>query len=182
MDALEVLAHPVRLRIVHAMRGGRVLTTAALAALVPDVSQAMIYRHVGVLSDAGILEVAEERRVRGAVERVYRLRPDRASIDPGTASSLSADDHRQGFAIAMATLIAEFTAYLDREESDVSADPIGYQQHALWLNPAELVSLVSELRAAILPRLTIPQAPDRARYLLSPILFPSEEPIRHRDG
>ena len=28
MELLELLAHPVRLRIVHAMSGGRVLTTA----------------------------------------------------------------------------------------------------------------------------------------------------------
>jgi hypothetical protein len=30
MDTVELLLHPVRLRIVHAMSGGRVLTTAAL--------------------------------------------------------------------------------------------------------------------------------------------------------
>ncbi|GLX00011.1 hypothetical protein [Microtetraspora sp. NBRC 16547] len=33
------------------------------------------------LAAGGILEVADERRVRGAVERRYRLRQDRAVID-----------------------------------------------------------------------------------------------------
>ena len=176
MDTLELLGHPVRLRIVHTMRGGRTLTTAQLCALLPDVSKAMIYRHVDLLATGGILEVAEERRVRGAVERHYRLRQDRASIDPGTAAALSPDDHRRGFAAATAALVAEFNAYLDRDTTDPSTDPVGYQQHAIWLNRDELTAMIGELRAAIVPRLTNPPTPDRTRYLLSPILFPSEEP------
>src|SRR6185312_13615775 len=73
MDPVELLLHPVRLRIVHALSGGRTVTTAQLCARMPDVSQATVYRHVGLLTDAGILEVAGEQRVRGFVERSYRL-------------------------------------------------------------------------------------------------------------
>jgi len=176
MDTLELLGHPVRLRIVHAMRGGRTLTTTQLCALLPDVSKAMVYRHIDLLSGGGILEIADERRVRGAVERHYRLRPDRASINPDTAASLSPDDHRRAFAAAVAALVAEFNAYLDRENADPATDPVGYRQHGIWLTHDELDALISELRDAIVPRLTNPATPDRTRYLLSPILFPSEEP------
>jgi DNA-binding transcriptional ArsR family regulator len=176
VDTLELLGHPVRLRIVHAMRGGRMLTTAQLCARLPDVSKAMVYRHVDLLAAGGIVEVAEERRVRGAVERHYRLRQDRASIDPETAALLSRDDHRRGFAVAVAALVAEFNAYLDRENTDPTTDPVGYRQHAIWLNRDELNAMISELRDAIAPRLANPATPDRTRYLLSPILFPSEDP------
>ncbi|MEV0699531.1 helix-turn-helix domain-containing protein [Saccharopolyspora sp. NPDC050389] len=181
MDTLELLGHPVRLRIVHAMRGGRTLTTAQLCARLPDVSKAMVYRHVDLLAAGGILEVADERRVRGAVERHYRLRQERASIDPDTAASLSPDDHRRGFAGAVAALVAEFNAYLDRENTDPAADAVGYRQHAIWLNQDELTAMISELRDAILPRLANQPTPDRIRYLLSPILFPSEQPPAHTD-
>ena len=176
MDTLELLGHPVRLRIVHAMRGGRTLTTTQLCARLPDVSKAMVYRHVDLLAAGGVLEVADERRVRGAVERHYRLHRDRASIDPGEAASMSAEDHRRGFAVALAALVAEFDAYLDRDDADPSADPVGYRQHGIWLNRTELTDLIGELRAAIVPRLANRATPDRTRYLLSPILFPSEEP------
>jgi DNA-binding transcriptional ArsR family regulator len=176
VDTLELLGHPVRLRIVHALRGERTLTTAQLGALLPDVSKAMLYRHVDLLAAGGVLEVADERRVRGAVERHYRLRRDRASIDPAAVASMSAEDHRRGFAVAVAALVAEFDAYLDRGDADPSADPVGYRQHAIWLSRDELVAMVGELRAAILPRLANPAAPGRTRYLLSPILFPSEPP------
>ncbi|TNC20086.1 helix-turn-helix domain-containing protein [Amycolatopsis alkalitolerans] len=175
MDTLELLAHPVRLRIVHAMRGGRTLTTAQLCARLPDVSKAMVYRHVDLLAGGGILEVAEERRVRGAVERHYRLRQEKAIVDEDMVKSLSLDDHRRAFATAVATLIAEFNAYLDREQADPVADLAGYRQHAVWLSDEELHALIQDMRAAIAPKLANEPAPGRTRYLLSPILFPLEE-------
>jgi DNA-binding transcriptional ArsR family regulator len=176
VDALELLAHPVRLRIVHAMRGGRILTTAELSARLPDVSKAMVYRHVDLLASAGILEVAQERRVRGAVERLYRLRPDRATITNEAGAALSPDDHWRVFATALAVLTAEFRAYLDREDADPARDLVGYRQHAVWLSRQELEQMIVELRQVIAPRLANQAAPERAQYLLSPILFPIAQP------
>ncbi|PXX61773.1 helix-turn-helix protein [Nocardia tenerifensis] len=175
MDALELVAHPARLRIVHALRGGRTLTTAELCALLPGVSKAMVYRHVEALAAAGILEVAQERRVRGAVERQYRLRAGRATIGAEEAAAATVEDHRRVFVTAMAVLISEFTSYLDHENADPAGDLVGYRQHALWLDRAELEELIMELRRVILPRLDNEPAPGRGRYLLSPILFPVEE-------
>jgi DNA-binding transcriptional ArsR family regulator len=176
VDILEVLAHPVRLRIVHAMRGNRELTTGQLCARLPDVSKAMVYRHVDLLAAEGILAVAGEHRVRGAVERVFRLHQDRVAIDAEAFRSMTPDDHRRGFSTALAVLVAEFSAYLERGDSDPVADLVGYRQHAIWLNHDELTQLISGLQAAILPVLANPPRGDRMRYLLSPILFPMEEP------
>lgn len=182
MESLSLLAHPVRLRIVHALRGERTLTTAQLCALLPDVSKAMVYRHVDLLLSAGILEVAEERRVRGAVERGFRLRQERAAIGPDAVATLTRDDHRRVFATALAVLSAEFNAYLDREDADPVTDLVGYRQHALWLDRAELEELIGELRAAIVPRLANQPTAGRTRYLLSPIHFPSGEAAEQDHG
>ena len=172
MDSVELLLHPVRLRIVHAMTGGQAVTTAELCDRLPDVSKATIYRHVGLLADGGILDVVDERRIRGAVERTYRLHRERATIDPDAAANASKEDHRNVFAIAMATLLTEFNAYLDRADADPATDPVGYRQHAIWLSETELADLNGKLRAAIVPTLTNAPAPGRTQYLLSPILFP----------
>ncbi|MEV4254800.1 helix-turn-helix domain-containing protein [Spirillospora sp. NPDC049652] len=174
MRTLDLFAHPVRLRIVHALRGGRVLPTSRLAELIPDVSKATVYRHVDALASGGVLEVADERRVRGAVERRYRLSRERASVDPAEAAALSPDDHRAAFAASLAALAAEFDAYLDRGGSDPASDPVGYRQHAVWLDPDELAALLAGLRAAIAPHLANESGPGRTRYLLSPIMFPAE--------
>lgn len=158
------------------MRGGRELTTADLCDRIQDVSKATIYRHVDLLAAGGVLEVALERRVRGAVERRYRLRRDRAGIDMDTASSLSPDDHRSAFATALAVLTAEFTAYLDRDTADPVTDQVGYRQHAVWLSPKELHGMIDGMREAIAPHLANEPTPDRTQYLISPILFPVEAP------
>jgi hypothetical protein len=174
MDSAELLLHPVRLRIVHAMSGGRALTTAGLCALLPNVPKATLYRHVAQLADGGVLEVTGEQRIRGAVERTYVLRRERAVIGADAAASATTDDHRRVFAVAMATLLAEFSAYLDQPTADPAADQVGYRQHALWLTPAERDSLIGALRTAILPHIGNSPTADRTRHLLSPILFPTE--------
>ena len=179
---MELLAHPVRLRVVHAMRGGRTLTTSQLCERMPDVSKATLYRHVELLCAGEVLDVAEERRVRGAVERTYRLRPDRAVIDATMMASLTLEDYRRSFGVAMAALLAEFNAYLDREHADPVADAVGYRQHAVWLSPEERTEMISRMREAIVPQLANPPAPGRRQYVLSPILFPIEEPLSATDS
>ena len=152
MDTLDLLLHPVRLRIVHAMSGGRVRTTSDLCADLPGVPKTTVYRHVSLLAEAGVLEVEGEQRVHGAVERRYRLHRTRAVIDQETAASMTLDDHRQAFAAAMATLLAEFNTYLDQEKADPAADSVGYVQVPLWLSQDDLAALIGEVRSSLLAR------------------------------
>ena len=177
VDTLDLLLHPVRLRIMHAMSGGRVLTTSDLCARLPDVPKTSVYRHVGLLAEAGVLEVAGEQRVHGAVERRYRLHRARAVIDEETAASMTLDDHRQAFAAAMATLLAEFNTYLDQEHADPFADSVGYIQVPLWLSEDDLAGLIDEVRSALVARRDNEATPDRSPYLASPVLFPLERPV-----
>jgi len=176
MDSVELLLHPLRLRIVHAMSGGRTLTTSQLLARMPDVSKATMYRQVSLLVEGGILAVEGEQRVGGAVERRYRLSQPRHVIDPETAAMASLEDYRRAFAVAMAALLGEFNAYLDRGQADPGADAVGFLQHALWLGVDERAQLIHGMREAIAPRLGNKPAPGRRQYLLSPILFPIEDP------
>jgi DNA-binding transcriptional ArsR family regulator len=176
MNITELLLHPVRLRVVHALAAGRELSTGELCARMPEVSKVTVYRHVALLTEAGFLEVAGEHRVRGAVERRYRLRQVRPPVDEKAAAAMSLDDHRRGFAAAMVVLIAEFNAYLDREGANPVADAVAYRQGTLWLSPAELTGLVNDMLTLLQPRLANQPAPGRAPYLLSPILFPARPP------
>jgi hypothetical protein len=160
------------------MSGGCTQTTSDLGARLPDVPKTTGYRHVGLLAEAGVLEVAGEQRVHGAGERHYRLRSERAVIDADTAASLSLPDHRRGFAAARAALLAEFNAYLDRDGADPTADSVGYRQGTLWLSPEELTEMISALRDVIAARAESQPAPGRSPRLLSMISFPTEKPPR----
>jgi DNA-binding transcriptional ArsR family regulator len=172
VDTLDLLLHPVRVRIVHAMSGGVTRTTSDLLARLPDVSKATVYRHVSLLAEAGVLEVVSEQRVHGAVERRYRLYRPRAVINPDAAAAMTLDEHRHGFAAAVAALMAEFNTYLHQPDADPTEDKVGYRQIPLWLSQDELAELISQIRTILVATMDNPPGPGRRLHLLSPILFP----------
>jgi DNA-binding transcriptional ArsR family regulator len=165
-----------RLRILHALSGGRLRSASELCDHLTGVPRTSIYRHLGLLEPGGMLEVGDERRVRGAVERFYRLRADRPTIAPEAGKTMTLDDHRQGFAAAIAVLVAEFNAYLDQPGVDPFADSVSYRQGTLWLSPDELDAMLTSLREVIAPLTANNPGPGRRPYLVSPIMFPGEEP------
>ncbi|GAA3614523.1 hypothetical protein GCM10022419_119640 [Nonomuraea rosea] len=130
-----------------------------------------LYRHVGMLANAGLLEVAGEQRVRGMIERHYRLRHDALHVDLDTAQAMSNEDHRHGFAVAMAALLAEFNAYLDRPGADPAADRLGYRQGTLWLSPEEMEEVAGELLEVLTARAGNGPAPRRRPHVISAIFF-----------
>jgi hypothetical protein len=174
----DLLLHPVRLRIVQAFLGERTLTTAELGAQLSDVPTASLYRHVGVLTEAGVLEVVGERKVRGAAERSYRLVPAAASLDAESVAAMTAAEHRRAFATFVAGLMADFERYLDRtpegRRPDLGRDRIGYRHLAVWLTDEEFDAMTAELAAVIQARLANRPGDGRRRRLVTVVHLPGD--------
>jgi hypothetical protein len=170
---LELLLHPVRMRLVNAMHAGGMLTTSELAAALPDVPKATVYRQVGRLVRGGVFEVESTRQVRGAVERRYRVAAGGAVVNMEAARSMSLEDHRRGFTAAMAALIADFNVYLDRAGAVPVADEVSYRQFTLWLRPSERSQLVSDFGRTLTALMTNTPGADRDPYMLSTVFFPT---------
>ena len=122
MATADLLLHPIRMRIIKAFLGDRALTTSQLAAELDDVPSGSVYRHVALLTNAGVLQVVAERRVRGAVERTYTLRLFAARIGPGEAEAMSADEHAQAFMAYVAGMLADADRYLAAGKPDPARD------------------------------------------------------------
>ena len=174
MAFADLLLHPVRLRIVQAFLGDRVLTTAELHELLPDVPTASLYRHVATRADAGLLTVVAERRVRGAAERSYRLEVAAASVTPADTAGMSAEEHGRAFTGFVGALLADFGRYLDRGDVDVVRDGVGYRQAALWLDDEEFAAFVADLREVVGRRLELTPGGERRRRLVSTVLLPGD--------
>ncbi|HEX6683685.1 MAG TPA: helix-turn-helix domain-containing protein [Candidatus Limnocylindrales bacterium] len=174
MDTADLLLHPVRIRIVNAFAGRPTLTTTEIGERLPDVPKTTLYRHVGTLASAGLLEVTGEQRVHGAVERSYRLNRASTRFTTERAAAMTLEDHRHGFAAAVAALLADFNAYLDRPNADPMADMVGYVQVPLWLSEEELESMAEQVRAILASKMDNGPAPGRRLHMVSPILFPIE--------
>ena len=174
MASADLLLHPVRLRVVQAFLGDRVLTTAELHDLLPDVPTASLYRHVAVLADAGLLTVAAERRVRGAAERSYRLVVEAARVTPSDAAAMTADEHGRAFTAFVGSLLADFGRWLDRGDVDAGRDGVGYSQAALWLDDEEFAEFLAEVRELVGRRMANRPEGARRRRLLSTVLLPGD--------
>ena len=172
MRPADVVLHPVRMRIVQAFLGDRELTTGDLRGEIPYVPSATLYRQVAALAQGGVLDVVDEKRVRGAVERTYRLRTGAAYVDADRARQMTVEEHRQVFLTFAVGLLADFDSYLDRGDVDMARDSIGFTKNAMYLTDEEMSQVVRELRALLHPWIALPPAPGRTRRLLTTVLLP----------
>ncbi|HLH14098.1 MAG TPA: helix-turn-helix domain-containing protein [Solirubrobacteraceae bacterium] len=172
MKSAEILLHPVRLRIWQAFLGDRALTTGELRAELPDVPPASLYRHVGLLVRAGVLAIASERRVRGAVERTYVLRAAASTITDRELARMSVEEHRAAFTAYLAGLLGDFDRYLANGDVDLRRDGVGYRVAGMWLDDREFDELVRELVAVLQPRLANAPRRGRTRRILGTVMLP----------
>jgi Helix-turn-helix domain len=172
MATADLLLHPVRLRIVKAFLNDRALTTTQLAAEIDDVPAGSLYRHVALLTKAGVLQVVAEQRVRGTVQRTYTLRLLAARIGPQEAAAMSAEEHAQAFMAYAAGLLADFDRYLQAGPPDLARDGVSYNVAAMWLTDAEYASFLRDIAAAVAPGLANPPAPGRQRRMVYSVFLP----------
>jgi DNA-binding transcriptional ArsR family regulator len=172
---LDLLLHPVRIRIVQALAGGRHLSPAELAGELNDVPAATLYRHLNTLADAGVLAVVEERPARGTPERVYALVDGAASPAPEDLARATPEDHLRWFTMFLASLLADFGRYLARERVDFVADGVGYRQVPLQLTDQEFAELAGRLNAALAPAVGNGPAPGRRRRMFTTVVMPTDQ-------
>jgi hypothetical protein len=175
VTSADLLLHPVRLRIVHAFLGDRALTTTQLRSELPEVPAGSLYRHVARLVDGGVLSVVGERRVRGAVERTYVLRPAAARIGLDELAKMTRDEHRQAFLAFVAGLIGDADRYLARERIDPLRDGASYNIAGMWLDEREFTDFLHELVTVVQPRLANAPKPGRSRRIFATVLLPGAE-------
>jgi len=168
----EIVMHPVRLRIVQQL-GGRNLTTAQLRSALPDVTQATLYRHVAVLIDAGILQVVEERRVRGAVERTLALGERMAHVDQAELRTMSDANLRAAFLTFLGDVAGDFDRFLDADDEDLRGF-VGFGRAPLYVSTEDLAVIQAGLAELLAPYMTENTSPDgeRRRVSFGTLLIP----------
>lgn len=176
MDTAQLL-HPVRVRVVQRMLGGRQLTTAQLSQELPDVPTATLYRHIAALAGGGILRVVEQRQVRGGTERTYALNEPALRPPPREDAALTSEQHLAGITAVLAGVLGDAERYLDRttEPGQHRSDQLGYQQLALWLTDDEFAGLVQAMNTVLGPLLANSPGPGRTRRLLTTLIIPGTD-------
>jgi DNA-binding transcriptional ArsR family regulator len=181
----DLILHPVRMRLLVTLARRR-LTARQLSELLPDVPQATLYHHLGILTRAGLLRVVSERQVRGTIEKLYTIADDNASLSPADLANASRDDHFRYFTVFVATLLADFARYLHQDAPiDLLADGVGFRETPFYLSDEEFAQAAAAVNQALLPYLNNQPAPHRRRRLFATIVIPdvdSSEDGRHDAG
>src|SRR6478735_9398769 len=172
-NAADLLLHPIRLRVIQALAGGRKRSSGELAAELDDVPTASLYRHIKTLADAGLLAVVEERPARGTPQRVYALVEGAGSLSPEDLAQASAEDHIRYFTVFLAGLLDSFGRYVNDGDPDFVRDGVGYRQVPLELSDQEFAELAGRLNAAIAPVLQNRPGEGRTRRMLTTVVMPT---------
>ncbi|MEO6086723.1 MAG: helix-turn-helix domain-containing protein [Umezawaea sp.] len=179
MVTADLLLHPVRMRILQALFDTDPLTTAQLRDRLPDIAPATMYRHIAVLAEADVLEVVSEKRVRGTVERSYRVRPQQAVVSPEARAAMTREDHQRAFSTFAVSLMSDFDRYLTREDADPVADGVVYRQAAVWLTDEEFATMVEEIETAVVSRIGPVEGGGRTRRIVSLVVVPDKHAGGH---
>lgn len=180
MRAAELLLHPVRLRIVQAMLGGKELTPGQLQETLSEISAATVYRHIATLAEAGLLRVVRQRPIRGAVERTYRLVEPAAQLSPDDLADFGPDEHRAAFAAFIGGVMAGFDRYIDNADARGGVDPlrdlVGYRQVAFWLTDTEMIAATQAVNSVLVPLLANQRGQGRTLRVLTTVVIPDDQP------
>lgn len=170
----NLILHPVRMRLVSEL-AERQMTSGQLAAALPDIAQATLYRHIKRLVEGGIFEIVAENVVNGATERTYAIVQGQNRLSPEEVADFSAEDHVKLFSVFAAGLIDSFSRYIQQpDEIDFVADGVSYNRTVVYLNSAEREALSNAFAAALMPMMGNQPAEDRKRYTLASVVIPDE--------
>ncbi|MGZ3183401.1 MAG: helix-turn-helix domain-containing protein [Telluria sp.] len=173
----DAVLHPTRLQIIRALGRGHA-TPSELLAATESTPQASLYRHLSHLLEAGIIQVVDERKVRGVVERTYGLVPGAAVLTAEDVAHANADDHYRYFSVFVAGLLGQFARYLEQGDIDLGRDGVGYRELVLNLSDAEFDAFIAGFQELVRPLIANKPGADRRARVLATVLFPLDSPVR----
>jgi DNA-binding transcriptional ArsR family regulator len=170
----DLLAHPVRLRVIMALAGEQ-LTPQQIAAALSDVPQATLYRHINRLAEGGVLRVVRETPVRGAVEKVYALVEESANLDETDLAHATGEDHIRYFTVFFAAILGQLRSYFQQETANPRTDGLVCQGNTPYLTDAEYHRLLSDIGALLATTHANPRTPDRRRRFIGWVALPGPQ-------
>jgi hypothetical protein len=163
--------HPVRMRIILAA-AGREVTAQQLAAELPDIPQASLYRNINILSASGFLRVVRERRVRNTFEKTYALPDQGVMLTAEDLKNAQPEDYIRLFTQYLGLWLDYFMRYIRKGDVDFTRDKVLFQMTPLYLSEGETQALGQTLTTALLHYVKNEPSEQRQRFILGLTFLP----------
>ncbi|MDR7002734.1 helix-turn-helix domain-containing protein [Neobacillus niacini] len=168
----DIILHPIRMRIIQCLINDQRLTTQQIQELLTDVPQATLYRHLRKLENAHVIEVVEEHKIRGTVEKVYGMKEEGANITINDLKKMTPEQHMELFIKFISSLLGDFQRYINQDYYDLVEDGISFRQLHLQLSDSEFNEMLGKVRNVYSEYLQNEPSQDRRRRIISTITMP----------
>lgn len=147
-NKVEILMHPVRLKICQALMRNKEngLTPLEMVKILKDVPQATLYRHIQIMVDSGILHVIKEKKVKSVSEKYYALNEEEARIDGEQWKKASIEEKLNYISYYQLLLMTQYQNYLKKlEEQNCQEDSATFSLVELKIDQEHFTQFQNEL-------------------------------------
>ncbi len=135
----KIVMNPTRQRIVQCLIIKQKATVAEIAEELSDIPKPSIYRHIKTLFDNNCIEVVEETKKRGTVEKTYSL------VQNPVGESPTNEDVSFLVQSSLMSIMASFTKYFANENANPQKDMLSLSSSTLMLSDEEFMQMFGEI-------------------------------------
>ena len=179
LKGFELLSDATRIEVLELLREPHSVKEIAAAM---DVPRTRLYHHVGMLEEAGMLAVVDERQAGALTEKIYQVAAK--NFRPSEEFSKNANKRELAEAIltsVMSTTRADFLRALEdgrfSMEKDTSAKQLAIGRRLMRLTPDHLENLVDDLEAVLEKYSDLADSKDAVPVAVLHIVHPSSRQI-----
>ncbi len=171
---INLLLHPIRMRIIQWILTQQESTTAEISSALPDIPQATLYRHINKLLEAEAIKVTRENQIRGTLEKVFSLNIEKGQIKP-LANIETPQEHFEAFFSFLMMLLGDFQEILKESSTGLKEKGVMYRQSNVFLSDEELMELAGKIQEILLEKTTNKPIPGRKLRTITSIILPKPE-------
>lgn len=164
MDHAKLILNPARYRILQYIRVHRSARAAELIENLKDIPRATVYHHLSILEKHQVIQVVDETRIRGTVEKTYAIKEDFSFADGDHTTALSTAFHLES--------MREMNNYFEDKGNDYRKDNVVFTSIMLNVTEQEYAQLLQELADLVSPYINHKPGEGRALRKLSIISAP----------
>ncbi len=171
---IKAMLHPIRMRIIQALLGGKEMTAGEMAEKLQDIPQASLYRHINALLKEEVITVVSENRVRGTLEKVFALSATLESTTTKEVEEASREDHFNYFFSFVMGLMGEYEAYLQKDNINLREDGVSFRQCSVYLSDEEFMALMTDIGKKLMAAMNNEPGENRRLCTIANIVIPSK--------
>lgn len=135
----NIIMNPARQRIIQFLLINQKGTVSEIAAELSDIPRVSIYRHIKVLLEASLIEVVEEKAIRGTIEKTYSL------IASPFGDMPTNDDISLLIQNTLLSIAGNFSQYFKNTNADPQKDMLSVSSSTLMLSDEEFAQFFKEI-------------------------------------